>query len=72
MALDPQMKVMLEPSDPFEALSSYAKQRLKAGLSNDEVLAEFEATRAYLREIDNEEWEDAVMDVMDFIWLNKL
>jgi len=55
------------PSRLMLPLWGLAKGALSAGYSRDELIDDFEALRARFEERGEEEGEDAVLEVMDFL-----
>jgi len=58
------LKEALQQSSPIEKLEQIVKDLLNKGYSKDNILAEFEYFR---KKTTNEDYEDIVLDVMDFI-----
>src|SRR5215207_11390852 len=56
------------PAQLVLPLRDFARDVLAHGYSYEELRADFEAVRAELREENDELREDAVMDVMDFLY----
>lgn len=50
------------------SLRDYAQRLLATDYPREQLLEDFERVRAMLRERDEEEREDAVMEVMDFLY----
>ena len=53
--------------DPIRSLRGTVERLLAQGQSRTELIAELEQFREVLRQSDQEEAEDAVLDVMDFV-----
>ncbi len=58
------LKEALQQSSPIEKLEQIVKYLLNKGYSKENILAEFESFR---KTTTNEDYEDVVLDVMDFI-----
>lgn len=61
------LKEALLQSSPIEKLEQIVKDLLNKGYSKESILAEFERFRTTLGTTNNEDYEDVVLDVMDFI-----
>ncbi|KHD05330.1 hypothetical protein PN36_34380 [Candidatus Thiomargarita nelsonii] len=57
----------LQKSSPIEKLEQIVKDLLGKGYSKESILAEFERFRATLGTTTDEDYEDVVLEVMDFI-----
>lgn len=57
----------VEPSRLVAELRAFAREMLDTGYSRHALIEDFEGVRAEMRRRDDEEREDAVMDVMDFL-----
>ena len=58
------LKEALQQSSPIEKLEQIVKDLLNKGYSKENILAEFESFR---KTTTNEDYEEVVLDVMDFI-----
>ena len=58
----------IPPTRLMFPLRDYARQVLVEGYPRERLLEDFEYVRAELRESDDEAREDAVMEVMDFLY----
>jgi hypothetical protein len=58
----------IPPARLMFPLRDFAREKLAQGYPREQLLEDFEYVRAELREIDDEAREDAVMDVMDFLY----
>jgi hypothetical protein len=58
----------IPPARLMFPLRDFAREKLHEGYPREQLLEDFEYVRAELREIDDEAREDAVMDVMDFLY----
>jgi hypothetical protein len=61
------LKEALQQSSPMEKLEKIVKDLLSKGYSKESILAEFERFRAEIGTTTDEDYEDIVLDMMDFI-----
>jgi hypothetical protein len=58
----------MPPAGLMFPLRDFAREKLSQGYPREQLLDDFEYIRAELRDSDDEPREDAVMDVMDFLY----